>query len=84
MTLDEAEKKLDELYKIHGKDYVVHAGNHPEILRAINDDCVAQLEAERAEIVAEQSKRKLEDLTVDEICEVAEQAGRRAAVKRGE
>ena len=35
MTLSEVEKKLDELYKTHGVNYVVHAGNHPEILRAI-------------------------------------------------
>ncbi len=54
MTLSEAEKKLDELYKIHGVNYVVHAGNHPEILRAINDDVIAQMEAEREEIVANQ------------------------------
>ena len=48
MTLDEAEKKLDALYQEHGRDYVVHAGNHPEILRAINNDVIAQLEADRA------------------------------------
>ena len=52
MTLSEAEKKLDELYKIHGVNYVVHAGNHADILRAINDDIVARMEAERAELDA--------------------------------
>ena len=52
MTLAEAEKKLDELYQIHGVNYVVHAGNHADILRAINDDIVAQMEAERAELDA--------------------------------
>ena len=57
MTLSEVEKKLDELYKTHGVNYVVHAGNHPEILRAINDDCVAKMEAERAEIVGHQEVR---------------------------
>ncbi len=82
MTLDEAEKKLDELYRINGRDYVVHAGNHPEILRAINDDIVEKMEAEREEIVAaEQKKRKLEELSVGEICEIAAQAGRAAAAR---
>ena len=84
MTLDDVALKLDELYRINGRDYVVHAGNHPDILRAINDSVIAELEAEREEIVAGEKKRKLEDLTVDEICEIAAQAGRRAAVKRGE
>ncbi len=84
MTLDDVALKLDELYRINGRDYVVHAGNHPDILRAIKDSVIAELEAEREEIVAGEKKRKLEDLTVDEICEIAAQAGRRAAVKRGE
>ena len=84
MTLDDVALKLDELYRINGRDYVVHAGNHPDILRAINDSVIAELEAEREEIVAGEKKRKLEDLTVDEICEIAAQAGLRAAVKRGE
>ncbi len=85
MTLEEATKKLDELFAIHGVNYVVDANNHPEILRAINDDVIAQLEAEREEIVAKQGKRKLEDLSVDEICGIAVQAGqdasRRAAAR---
>ena len=33
MTHEDIEAKLNELYKQHGPDYVVHAGNHPEILR---------------------------------------------------
>lgn len=53
MTLSEAEKKLNELFAIHGKDYVVHAGNHADILRAINDNIIAEMEAERAEITGE-------------------------------
>ena len=54
MTLEEAVQKLDELTAIHGINYVVDANNHPEILRALNDDMVARMEAERAEIVAKQ------------------------------
>ncbi len=54
MTIEEATKKLDELFAIHGVNYVVHAGNHADILRAINDDLVKQMEAEREEIVARQ------------------------------
>ena len=34
MTYDESVTALDELFRVNGKDYVVHAGNHPEILRA--------------------------------------------------
>lgn len=88
MTLEEAEKKINELYQEHGKDFVIHAGNHPEILRALNDDIVKQMEAEREEIVAGEKKRKLEDISVAEICEIAVQAGqdagRRAAALAAE
>ncbi len=89
MTLEEATKKLDDLFAENGKDYVVHAGNHADILRAINDDIVKQMNAEREEIVAKQGKRKLEDLSVDEICGIAVQAGqdagrRAAAPNKGE
>lgn len=83
MTLSEVEKKLDELYKTHGVNYVVHAGNHPEILRALNDDIVAKMEAEREEIVTTQ-KRKLEDLSVEELCEIAAQAGQDAGRRAAE
>ena len=79
MTLTEAEKKIDELYRKHGKDYVIHADNHPDILRALNDDIIARMEAESAEMLAELPKgRKLEELTMEEVCEIAVQAGRRA------
>ena len=47
MTYAESRSKLDELFALHGKDYVVHAGNHPEILRAWSDHSVEQMEAER-------------------------------------
>lgn len=47
MTFDESIKELDALYVKNGKDYVVHAGNHPEILRAWSDHSVEQMEAER-------------------------------------
>ena len=57
MTLEQIEEKLDKLYQEHGKDYVVHSGNHPEILRALNDNIVAELEAERAAIVAGDAKK---------------------------
>jgi hypothetical protein len=47
MTYEESLKALDELYQQYGRDYVVHAGNHPEILRAWSDKAVADLEAEK-------------------------------------
>ena len=56
MTLDEATKKIDDLFEMHGKDYVIHAGNHADILRAINDDVIAQMEAEREGVVSENGK----------------------------
>ena len=89
MTLTEAEKKIDELYHEHGKDYVIHAGNHPDILRALNDDIVKRMEAESAEMLAAIPKdRKLEDLTREDVFEIGLKAGqcdgRRAmALKRG-
>ena len=46
MTYEESLVALDALYAKHGRDYVVHAGNHPEILRAWNDKAVGELEAE--------------------------------------
>jgi len=46
MTYEESLKALDALYAQHGKDYVVHGGNHPEILRAWADKSVAEMEAE--------------------------------------
>lgn len=58
MTLTEAEKQIDELFREHGQDFVIHAGNYPEILRALNDDIVAKMEAERAEIVAKQGETR--------------------------
>ncbi len=84
MTLNEAEKKIDELFREHGQDFVIHAGNYPEILRALNDDIVAKMEAEREEIVAGEKKRKLEDISVAEICEIAAQAGQDAGRRASE
>ncbi len=46
MTLEEALTRLDDLYKQHGRDYVVSAENHPEIMRAFADQAIAEMEAE--------------------------------------
>ncbi len=46
MTYDETLKALDALYAANGRDYVVHAGNHPDILRAWNDHSVELMERE--------------------------------------
>ena len=47
MTFDESIKKLDELFRQHGRDYVVTSENHPEILRAWSNKSVAELESEK-------------------------------------
>ena len=49
MTFEESIKQLDALYAANGKDYVVHSGNHPEILRAWSDHALEQMEAEISE-----------------------------------
>lgn len=56
----------------------------PLHLRALNDDIVAKMEAEREEIVAGEKKRKLEDISVAEICEIAAQAGQDAGRRASE
>lgn len=46
MTYEESIVALNELYRVHGRDYVVDAGNHPEILAAFNRKLFDELEAE--------------------------------------
>ena len=48
MTLEESVEKLDAIFAERGKDYVVNAANHPEIMRAWASSLVEELEAEIA------------------------------------